>query len=84
MTCVRVEGNQAAIGGLVTTGSDAGAAFLWYAVDRGGPEFDDPVDSSDWPPGFPTVCPSPAGTTNQPAIYQEVEGDIVVQDAPSN
>lgn len=94
VTCVRIDGNRAAIGGLVTSGSNAGAAFLWYAVDRGSPasgdrdlaspEYVDSAGSPDWPADFPTVCPPPTGTTNQPAIYLEVHsGDIVVQDAPS-
>jgi hypothetical protein len=95
VTCVRVDGNRAAVGGLITSGSNAGAAFLFYAVDRGGPasgdrdlaspEYIDLPDATTWPSGFPTTCPSPDGTPNQPAIFQEVQaGDIVVQDAPAD
>jgi hypothetical protein len=65
VTCVRIEGNHAAIGGL----TDEGLGFVWYAVDRGdpatgdrdlaSPEFIDPLDAASWPTGFPNVCPSP-------------------------
>jgi hypothetical protein len=95
VTCVRVEGNKAAIGGVITSGDDAGNGYVEYFVDRGGPglgsrdlaspEYEDPLGSSNWPAGFPATCPSP--TTGFPAglpVYREVDaGDIVIQDAPS-
>jgi hypothetical protein len=96
VTCVRVEGNKAAVGGVITGGADAGNVYVQYFVDRGGPglgdrdlaspEFEDTSDSPDWPAGFPNVCPSPTnGYPAGPPIYREVdEGDVVVQDAPSD
>jgi hypothetical protein len=97
VTCLRVEGNKAAVGGIIESGPDAGFWYVRYLVDRGGPgdsvrDLASPLDidaagSSYWPAGFPYTCPSP--TTGWPAagppIYREVdEGDIVVQDAASD
>jgi hypothetical protein len=96
VTCLRVEGDKAAISGVITSGADAGAGYVEYFVDRGGPgpgsrdlvspEYVDPLSSSNWPAGFPAECPPPTtGFPAGPPIYREVgEGDIVVQDAPSN
>ena len=92
VTCVRIEGNHAAIGGL----TNAGLGFVWYAVDRGGPatgdrdlaspEYLDSLEAPVWPAGFPNVCPSPVtGAPGLEPIYQEAHsGDIVVLDAPSD
>jgi hypothetical protein len=54
VTCLRVEGNKAAIGGLITSGANAGYGYVEYFVDRGGPglgdrdlaspEFEDPLE----------------------------------------
>ena len=96
VTCLRVEGNKAAIGGVITSGANTGGGWIEYFVDRGGPalgdrdraspEYVDPLDSANWPAGFPTTCPSP--TSGFPAglpVYREVdEGDVVVQDAPGD
>ena len=96
VTCLRVEGNKAAVGGVITSGADAGGGWVEYFVDRGGPafgdrdlaspEYVDPLDSPHWPAGFPGTCPSP--TTGFPAgqpVFSTIdEGDIVVQDAPSD
>jgi len=96
VTCLRVEGNAAAVGGVVTSGANAGFGYVQYFVDRGGPglgdrdlaspSFTDTLDASGWPAGFPAVCPSP--TTGFPGgepSYLEVHsGDVVVQDAPSD
>jgi hypothetical protein len=95
VTCLRVEGNKAAIGGIIESGANAGFWYLRNFIDRGGPEdtvrdLASPLDadtagSAYWPAGFPYICPSP--TTSVPAtpIYRELdEGDIVVQDAPSD
>jgi hypothetical protein len=95
ITCLRVEGNKAAIGGVIESGANAGFWYAQYFIDRGGPglgdrdlaspEFVDPAGSPNWPAGFPYTCPSP--TTGFPAgvpIYREIStGDVVVQDAPS-
>lgn len=97
VTCVRVDGNHAVIGGVIDSGANAGYWYAQYFVDRGGtaanagnrdlasPSFQDPANSSSWPTGFPYTCPSP--TTGFPAgepVYLEVdEGDVVVQEAPS-
>jgi hypothetical protein len=94
VTCLRVVGNRAAIGGIIVSGGDAGWWFVQYFVDRGGPaqgdrdlsspSFVDPPGSSEWPAGFPYVCPSPAtGFPGAGPIFREVEsGYIVVRDAP--
>jgi hypothetical protein len=91
VTCLQIEGNRAAIGGI----TDDGLGFVWYAVDRGGPangdrdlaspEYIDNLNAAVWPVGFPNVCPSPVtGAQGLEPIYQEVHyGDIVVVDAPS-
>jgi hypothetical protein len=99
VTCLRVEGNKAAVGGIIEEGPDAGFWYVRYLVDRGGPggttrDLASPLDvdvagSPYWAgiPGFPYACPSPAtGVPNGgPPIYRELdEGDIVVQDAPSD
>jgi hypothetical protein len=96
ITCLRVDGNKAAVGGIIESGPDPGFWYVRYLVDRGGPGSTDrdlasPLDidaagSAYWPAGFPYTCPSP--TTGLPAagppIYREVdEGDVVVQDAAS-
>ena len=96
VTCVRVEGNHAVIGGVVASGTKSGYGFVWYTVDRGGaggtqrdlasPEFIDVLSSTSWPAGFPDVCPSPVtGAPGLEPIYQELHsGDLVVQDAPDS
>jgi hypothetical protein len=96
VTCLRVEGNAAAIGGVILSGANAGFWYAQYFVDRGGPglgdrdlaspSFVDPPGAADWPDGFPYTCPSPAtGFPAGPPIFLEVdEGDLVVQDAASS
>jgi hypothetical protein len=94
VTCIRADGDHAVIGGVVTSGSDAGFWYAQYFVDRGGPaaaagnrdlatlSFEDPAGSAGWPAGFPYNCPSPTAAATE---YAEVEGgDLVVQDAPSD
>jgi hypothetical protein len=95
VTCLRVEGNAAAIGGVIQSGDNAGAWYAQYFVDRGGPGFGerdlaspsfvDAPGAADWPDGFPYTCPSPStGFPAGPPIFLEVgEGDVVVQDAAS-
>jgi hypothetical protein len=96
ITCLRVEGNQAAIGGIIESGASAGFWYAQYFVDRGGPglgdrdlaspSFTDPAGSPNWPAGFPYTCPSPStGFPGGEPIFLEVHsGDVVVQDAPSD
>jgi hypothetical protein len=95
ITCLRVEGDSAAVGGVLVSGPNAGFGFVQYIVDRGGPglgprdlsspSFIDPLDSSGWPVGFPQVCPSAlTGFPGAPPAFLEVHsGDFVVQDAAS-
>ena len=96
VTCLRVEGKRAAIGGTILSGAFAGYGYVQYFVDRGGPadgerdlasaSLTDALTASTWPAGFPNVCPSP--TTGfpggEPAYLPVDEGDIVVQDALSD
>jgi hypothetical protein len=97
ITCLRVDGNRAVIGGVIDSGVNAGYGFVEYFVDRGGaglgdrdltsPSVIDPMDSSSWPAGFPCACPSPTSgwPAAGPPVYREIdEGDVVVQDAPSD
>jgi len=83
VTCVRVEGNHAVIGGIVESGSDAGYWYVQYLVDRGGPASTagsrDLVSLSFQNPSTSPGCPSP---TDPEVAYLELdEGDVVVQDA---
>src|SRR6266700_507565 len=84
VTCLRVEGNAAAIGGVILSGADAGFWYAQYFVDRGGPGFGDRdlaspsfVDApgaADWPDGFPYTCPSPStGFPDGPPVFLEVD-----------
>ena len=98
VTCLRVEGDHAVIGGIVESGSSAGFWYVQYFVDRGGPaassgsrdeaspSFTDEPTSTDWPAGFPYTCPSPtAGFPGSEPVYLELdEGDLVIQDAPGD
>jgi hypothetical protein len=97
VTCLRVEGNEAAVGGIIESGVNAGFWYVRYLVDRGGPadavrDLASPLDidvagSSYWPAGFPYLCPSPSTgfPPGGPPLYRELdEGDIVVEDAPSD
>jgi hypothetical protein len=93
VTCVRVEGRAAAIGGRIVSGGNPGYLYVQYFVDRGGPAqgerdlaspaFIDPAGSAEWPAGFPNVCPSPSsGFAAAEPIFRAVDaGDVVVQDA---
>lgn len=97
VTCLRVDGDHAVIGGIVEAGSDAGSWYAQYFVDRGGPaapagsrdlaslSFEAAAGSATWPTGFPYTCPSAtAGFPGAEPTYLELdEGDLVVQDAPS-
>jgi hypothetical protein len=94
VTCVRVQGNTAVIGGVITAGAALGAGYVQYFVDQGttslaSPAHDlasasiiGPLDDPAWPAGFPDVCPPATGTPNLPAAYFQVDaGDVNVQAA---
>lgn len=94
--CLRVDGDAAVVGGLITGGANAGFGFVQYFVDRGGPGLGDrdlvgpslvdPLDAAAWPAGFPDVCPSvteiPGGGV--PMFRELDEGDIVVKDGSND
>jgi len=96
VTCLRVAGNHAVVGGILLTGSNAGWGYVQFYVDRGtvgsgprdllAPTWIDTVEAlATSVPGFPSVCPPTTGTQDIAAIYRELEwGDIVVQDAPAD
>src|SRR5919197_2029925 len=90
VTCVRVSGNHAVVGGIIESGTntDPGYWYVQYYVDRGGPAigdrdllsppWNDVAGTPGWPSGFPYACPSP--TTGFPGgepIYREVDGGDV-------
>ena len=93
VTCLAVNGNAAAIGGM----SDASNVYVQYFVDRGTTELgtpqhdlvsltlNGPLGDSSFPAGFPFVCPPATGSPSLPAYYFEIDGgDITVQDAPTS
>lgn len=98
ITCTRVDGHRAVIGGVVESGSAAGFWYVQYFVDRGGAAalpgsrdlatltLQDAPGSGAWPSGFPATCPSATtGIAGGELAYLEVdEGDVVVQDAASD
>ena len=90
VTCLSVDGNKAAIGGVI---GSTGDLYLQYFVDRGTTLPTDERDltsavyvgTNPWPAGFPDVCPPAAGADALPPVYLVMGGgDIVVQDAPSD
>jgi hypothetical protein len=96
VSCERVEGRSAVVGGVILTGPNAGEGYVQYFVDRGGPGLGDrdlasstlrdALTSPEWPAGFPSTCPSPTSgwPAAGPPVYLPVdEGDVVVQNAPS-
>lgn len=77
VTCLSVDGNKAAIGGIVTQADRPSVVGMWalmFVSDGGSPisgtpdasglQFiSPPGHAGGWPPGFPNACPSPdAGT----------------------
>jgi hypothetical protein len=89
--CLAVKGNQAAIGGIVREtgdGQGVGNGFVMFLVDNGSPHsltrdqssaaFIDPLSASEWPAGFPYVCPAPDGLFNEPGYLDLHSGDVVV------
>jgi hypothetical protein len=90
--CLIVKGNTAAIGGVVTESGDpegVGWGFVTFLKDNGSPlsktrdqssaAFIDPLSASEWPAGFPYVCPAPDGPFNQPGYLDVHSGDVVVR-----
>jgi hypothetical protein len=92
ITCVTVDGDKAAIGGIVRSGASplVGDAFVLYVVDNGPPSsptddlysrpfFLDPEPFPGQPADFPKTCPASAESFFG---YLSVNGgDIVVEDA---
>jgi hypothetical protein len=75
---LRVEGNKAAVGGIIESGANAGFWYVRNLIDRGGPG--DAVRDLASPLDIDV-----AGSPYWPPIYRELdEGDIVVQDEPSD
>jgi hypothetical protein len=90
--CLVVKGNSAAIGGVVTESGDpeaVGWGFALFLKDNGSPvsqvrdqssaAFIDPLSASEWPAGFPYVCPSPDGPFNEPGYLDVHSGDVVIR-----
>jgi hypothetical protein len=97
VTCLNVQGDKAAIGGVLTSGDNVGFGYVQYFVDQGttsltSPQHDlgslsliAPLDDPSFPAGFPTVCPPAGGSQALPAFYFELDGgDLTVQDAPAS
>ena len=97
VTCVRVNGSRAVIGGVVESGAGTGGWYVQYFVDQGTtslatPSHDlvsasiiGPANDPSFPIGFPYVCPAVDGTPTLPAFYFTLSaGDINVQDATPN
>jgi hypothetical protein len=93
VTCLSVNGNKAAIGGVVLVGGNIGNpgdVYVQYFVDRGTtslstPQHDymsaiytvTPPLNAEWPEGFPYVCPPAEGTSTLPPVYLEIDGGDV-------
>ena len=87
VTCVSIDGNQAVVGGV---DSATGIGRVVFLIDNGppssavrdqsSPNFVDPVDSPNWPFGFPYVCPTPNSGFNQEGYLDVHSGDIVISE----
>ena len=87
ITCISIEGNQAVVGGIDV---GTGIGRVNFLIDNGppsspvrdqlSPNFTDPLDSPNWPSGFPFVCPTPSGGFNQEGYLDVHSGDIVISD----
>jgi hypothetical protein len=97
VTCLSVDGNTAAIGGVNIAGANVGWGYVEYFVDRGTTSpatvqqdlgsliYVIPLDDPSWPAGFPYVCPPAGGSPTLPPVYFELDGgDIAVQDAAAS
>ena len=84
VTCLSVDGNKAAVGGVVLASSigNPGDLYLQYFVDRGTSSPSALRDwtsalytgsptsqNSAWPPGFPYVCPPAGGSASDPPEF---------------
>ena len=88
VTCVSIEGNRSAVGGVVSSGAFAGYGFVVFLTDNGtpasamrdqsSPVFLDVLASTDWPAGFPTVCPTPSSGYNTIGYLDIHSGDVIV------
>jgi hypothetical protein len=89
VTCLAVDGNHAVVGA-----RNAGGLTATFYVDNGpgqldlvSPLYSGPDDPSQWPPGFPYVCPSPDVGAPAfgliPSFIPISRGNIVVQDGGS-
>lgn len=91
VTCLAVDGNRAAIGGIVRDHSSpefvGGSALLFLrdngqpglaSRDRSSPLFVDVPTSTGWPAGFPYTCPAPDSTINNIGFQALHSGDVAV------
>jgi hypothetical protein len=91
VTCLNNEGSSAAIGGVITSGSDfVGQPFLVFMYDNGEPTFGefgpDQVSQTyldvDFPEDFPTTCPDANENPFEPDPFSHLDiiGDVTVND----
>jgi hypothetical protein len=98
VTCLKVVGNTATVGGIITDTDlpgSTGWALLWVVQDNGNPlsatpdaatfQVRGPLDDPTWTVGFPYVCPSPDTATSLFGLsyFPLNAGDFVVQNAAS-
>jgi len=86
VTCVAIEGNRAAVGGVDT--ADPTLGRVRFLIDNGppgsairdqlSPTFTAAVSDPSWPTGFPYVCPKPSSGLNDAGYLDVHSGDIVV------
>jgi hypothetical protein len=96
VTCLKVVGNTATVGGIITDTDlpgSTGWALLWIVRDNGNPESATPdaatfqsrgpLDDPTWTAGFPYVCPSPDTATSLFGLsyFPLNAGDFVVQNS---
>jgi hypothetical protein len=99
VTCLKVVGNTATVGGIITDTDlpgSTGWALLWVVQDNGNPlsatpdaatfQVRGPLDDPTWTAGFPYVCPSPDTATSLFGLsYFPLDaGDFVVHNAASS
>lgn len=90
ITCVSIDGNAAALGGLIESTNPPQAWFIFVrdngpaggpVRDESTPSFVGALDDPANPPGFPSVCPAPDDTTiNTTGFLPLHSGDIVVHE----
>lgn len=99
VTCLKVVGNKATVGGIITDTDlpgSTGWALIWIVQDNGNPlsatpdaatfQARGPLDDPTWTPGFPYICPSPDTATSLFGLsyFPLNAGDFVVQDAATD